>query len=93
MGRDRVGSFGRARTKGVESGTRSCDQGDPGAVRRAGGKPLHESTPEEARALSASFAAMAGPGHDGPSEDLTVAAADGTRSRCGCSCRRRAPAA
>ena len=37
----------------------------------AGGKPLHESTPEEARALGKAFAEMAGPGaDDGPGRRL-----------------------
>ena len=43
-----------------------------------GGKPLHEGTPEEARELSASFAAMAGPApRMARAEDATVTAADG----------------
>jgi acetyl esterase/lipase len=44
----------------------------------AGGKPLHESTPEEARQLSAMLAAMAGPAPAmARSDDHTVTAADG----------------
>ena len=44
----------------------------------SGAKPLGESTPEEARALSAAFAEMAGPGpRMARADDLTVAAADG----------------
>jgi acetyl esterase len=44
----------------------------------SGGKPLHESTPEEARALGAALAEMCGPGpRMARREDITVAAADG----------------
>ena len=44
----------------------------------SGLKPLHESTPEEARQLSAAFADMAGPGpRMARADDLTVTAADG----------------
>lgn len=44
----------------------------------SGGKPLHESTPDEARQLSASLAAMAGPApRMARADDLTVSAADG----------------
>ena len=44
----------------------------------SGGPPLHESTPEEARQLSASLAAMAGPApRMARADDLTVPAADG----------------
>ena len=44
----------------------------------SGAKPLHESTPEEARELSASLAAMAGPApRMARAEDPTVTAADG----------------
>ena len=45
----------------------------------AGGKPLHESTPEEARALGEAFAAMAGPAPKmARSEDHQVPVAGGT---------------
>jgi acetyl esterase len=45
----------------------------------AGGKPLHESTPEEARALVASFAAMAGPApRMARVEDHEISVAEGT---------------
>ena len=45
----------------------------------SGGTPLHESTPAEARQLSASLAAMAGPApRMARADDLTVTAADGT---------------
>jgi acetyl esterase len=44
----------------------------------AGGKPLHESTPEEARALGAAFAALAGPEPEmARAEDHRVAGVDG----------------
>ena len=44
----------------------------------AGGKPLHESTPEEARALGDALAELAGPApRMAASEDTTVTAADG----------------
>jgi acetyl esterase len=44
----------------------------------SGAKPLHESTPEEARAFSASFADMAGPApRMGRVDDVTVPAPDG----------------
>jgi len=44
----------------------------------AGGKPLHESTPTEARELAASLAAMSGPApRMARREDTTVTAADG----------------
>jgi acetyl esterase len=44
----------------------------------SGGPPLHESTPAEARQLSASLAAMAGPApRMARADDLTVPAADG----------------
>jgi acetyl esterase len=44
----------------------------------SGAAPLHEGTPEDARQLSASLAAMAGPApRTARAEDLTVPAADG----------------
>lgn len=44
----------------------------------SGVKPLHESTPEEARQLTASFGELAGPGpRMSRADDLTVTAADG----------------
>jgi acetyl esterase len=44
----------------------------------AGGKPLHESTPEEARALGAALAEMSGPApRMARREDITVTAGDG----------------
>jgi acetyl esterase len=44
----------------------------------SGAKPLHESTPEEARAFSASFADMAGPApRMGRVDDVTVPVPDG----------------
>lgn len=44
----------------------------------SGAKPISESTPEEARQLSAAFADMAGPGPKmARADDLTVTAADG----------------
>ena len=44
----------------------------------AGGKPLHEGTPAEARELGASLAALAGPApRMGRRDDTTVDAADG----------------
>ena len=46
----------------------------------SGGKPLHESTPEEARALSASLAAMAGPApRMARIDDHVVPVADGAQ--------------
>lgn len=48
-------------------------------VAAGGGKPLHESTPEEARALSAAFAAMAGPAPKmRRSEDHQITRPDGS---------------
>ena len=80
---------------GVVSGTGSRDEDDPGAdLAASGGTPLHESTPDEARQLSAALAAMAGPAprmaraEDRPSPPPTA-----PRSPSGCSCRSRAPAA
>src|SRR5262245_15774741 len=44
----------------------------------AGGKPLHENTPEEARALGAALAALAGPAPEmARVEEYSVAAPDG----------------
>src|SRR4051794_13776176 len=44
----------------------------------AGGKPLHEGTPQDARALGAAFAEMAGPApRMRRVDDLTVTADDG----------------
>ncbi|MFV0308188.1 MAG: alpha/beta hydrolase fold domain-containing protein [Desertimonas sp.] len=44
----------------------------------AGGKPLHESTPDEARAFGAALAELAGPAPPmGRRDDLTVTTADG----------------